>query len=156
MPPRNETASPPHRVELGLVSLVVTDGWSFYPLGDRIVGRPADGVGGLQIKRLPLESVAWPATHEACMFAAVAASEQVVQGPGADRAREYGDCCLAGGESFRAASDFVRIWYRHCPDGMLAAWFAVKKNRAKERHVLQSLRQCDHMVATLRVPPPVS
>jgi hypothetical protein len=63
--------------------------------------------------------------------------------------------CLAGGESFRVGTDFVRIWYRHCPDGMIAAWFAVKAGRITERGVRDSIHDCDHMVATVRVPPPV-
>jgi len=144
------------RVDSGPISLTAAPGWRFYPLDDRVVGRLASGVGGIQIVRLPLEKVAWPATHEVCMSAAVAASGQEVESPGFDRAREYGELCLAGGESFHAGSDYLRVWYRHCPDGMVAAWFACKDNRVRERAVVESIRDADRMVATVRVPPPVA
>ncbi len=155
-----ESAPPPvtSRVDLGSVSLTAAPGWQFFPLDNRVVGRPASGVGGVQVVRLPLTKVGWPATHEVCMAAAVAVSELKVEPPGFDRAKEQNDCCVAGGESFRGDNDtdFVRIWYRHCPDGMLAAWFACKEKRAGERAVVESLRDCDRMIASMRVPPSVS
>src|SRR5688572_5642780 len=143
-------------VNLGLVSLDAAPGWRFFPMADRVVGRPESGVGGIQVVRIPVDRVPWPASHEICMAAAVQASGYDVHGPGVDRAREGSEFCLAGGESFRAGEDFVRIWYRHCPDGMVGAWFAVKNLRAPERGVKDSISQVDHMVATLRVPPPVA
>ena len=142
-------------LDLGLIHLCSAPGWRFFPLEDRVIGRPESGVGGIQVVRLGLMKVPWPASHEICMAAAVEASGYQVQGPGSDRAREFNDFCLAGGESFRTGADFVRIWYRHCPDGMIAAWFAVKAGRATERAVRDSIHECDHMIATVRVPPPV-
>ena len=144
------------RVDLGLLSLETAPGWQFYPMRDRVIGRPANGVGGIHIVRLPLSSVAWPATHEVCMSAAIEASGQEVETPGSDRAREYGEQCLAGGESFHSGTDYVRIWYRHCPDGMIAAWFACKQIRMRERAVVDSVREADKMVATVRVAPPLA
>lgn len=143
-------------VNLGLLSVVSAPGWRFYPMEERVIGRPANGVGVIQFVRLPMTAVGWPATHEACMAAAIAASAQEVQGPGSDRAKEYGECCLAGGESFRSGADYIRIWYRHCPDGMVAAWFACKENRMRERDVVDNVRAADQMVATVRVPPPLA
>ena len=142
-------------VNLGVVSMEAAPGWRFFPLDDRVVGRPLSGVGGIQVVRVPIERVPWPASHELCMAAAVEASKYQVEGPGTDRAKEYNEFCMAGGESFQVGGDFVRIWYRHCPDGMIAAWFAVKAPRAREKAVRDSISECDHMVATLRVPPPV-
>jgi len=142
-------------LDLGLIQMCAAPGWRFFPLTDRVVGRPESGVGGISVVRIPVERVPWPASHEICMGAASEASGYAVQGPGIDRAKEYNDLCLAGGESFRVGTDFVRIWYRHCPDGMIAAWFAVKAGRITERGVRDSIHDCDHMVATVRVPPPV-
>ena len=139
-----------------MVALNAASGWRFYPLEGRIVARPASGVGVFEIVLLPEEAVKGPPSHEVCMAAAVAASGYDVNPPGIDRAKEYCDTCLAGGESFRAESDFVRVWYRHCPEGMVAAWFACKEKRAAERSVLESMRQCDHMISSVRLPPPVS
>jgi hypothetical protein len=90
------------------------------------------------------------------MAAAIKASQQIVGGPGFDRAREYGETCVAGGESFRNGPDFLRVWYRHCPDGMIAAWFGVKQPRVSEKSVMKSIRQCDQMIATVRVAPPMA
>jgi hypothetical protein len=143
-------------VDLGTVHLEAAPGWRFFPIDDRIVGRPASGVGVLQIVRLPDDAIPPPATHERCMAAAVAASEYQVDPPGMDRAKEWEDQCLAGGESFRSGGDFVRVWYRHCGDGLVAAWFACKLERAKATVVAHAIRDCDRMVASLRVPPPVS
>jgi hypothetical protein len=151
-----EAPSSPARLDIGPVSLAVASGWNFFPLEDRVVGRPVSGVGGIQIVRLAADVVPWPASHEICMAAALKASQQIVEGPGFDRAREYSDRALAGGESFRNGPDFLRVWYRHCPDGMIAAWFGVRQKRAGEKSVRTSIRQCDQMIATLRVPPPLA
>ena len=90
------------------------------------------------------------------MAVALAAAGYDRDAPGMFRAKEYADDCLAGGESFDIGDAHVRVWYRHCPDGMLAAWFACPIERAKERSVVRSIRECDMMVATLRLPPPVA
>jgi hypothetical protein len=156
-PPPQPAPPPAEHVELGFLSIDAAPGWRFYPLDDRIVGRPADGVGVIQIVRLPDGALlsASP-SHEQCMAAAVVASGYEVSPPGTDRAQEWAENCLAGGESFRSRGDFVRVWYRHCPEGVLAAWFACKSSRARERGVIKSANQCDRMVATLRLTPPVS
>jgi len=146
---------PAGEVNLGVVSLAAAPGWSFFPMEDRVVGRPASGVGGIQVVRVPIERAPWPASHELCMAAAAQAAGMDVQGPGADRAKEHNEYCMAGGESFQVGEDFVRIWYRHCPDGMIAAWFAVKAARAGEKSVRDSISECDGMVATVRVVGPV-
>ena len=74
--------------------------------------------------------------------------------PGTDRAQEWDESCLAGGESFHAGGDFVRIWYRCCPDGAFAAWFACKGRRAPEKAVTKLVSQCDRMISSLRLPLP--
>jgi hypothetical protein len=88
------------------------------------------------------------------MAAAIAASGFDLQGPGNDRAKQECARGVAGGESFRSGSDFVRVWYRHVPEGTIAAWFACKARRAEERSVVQLIHDCDRMVASLRLPPP--
>jgi hypothetical protein len=151
-----ESSSTTSRIDLGTVSFSAAPGWKFYPMTDRIVGRPMTGVGGIQIVRVDPHSIPWPATHEVCMAAAQAAMGLNIEGPGFDRAKEYGECCIAGGESFRTAKNYVRVWYRHCPDGMIAAWFRCRQARAAERSVIESLRAADRMIATIRVPPPLA
>ena len=149
-------ASHPAALDLGDVSLVAEPEWRFYPLDHRVVGRPESGVGVIQLQRLPLDVVPWPASHEMCMAAATSASGYALEPPGFDRALEREDNCLAGGESFRSGNDFVRVWYRHCPDGMVAAWFAFPAQRAHERAVRDLIAQCDRMISSVRVAPPIS
>ena len=151
-----EQPSTSSRIDLGSISFNAAPGWKFYPLQDRIVGRPSHGVGGMQIRRMDAASVPWPATHEVCMAAAQAAMGLHIDEPGFDRAKEYGECCLAGGESFRTAKTYLRVWYRHCPDGMVAASFRCRQARAAERSVIQSLRAADQMISSIRVPPPLA
>src|SRR5215203_1056675 len=127
------------RVDLGVVSFEATDSWRFFPMDGRIVGRPTNGVGVMQIVRLPAGVVSPPASHERCMGAAKEASGCACQGPGSNRARDYEENCMAGGESFAVGGDFMRVWYRYCPDGMVAAWFACPANRAKERTVAKAI-----------------
>jgi hypothetical protein len=143
-------------VQIGSVTLTAAPGWRFYPLEDRVIGRPASGVGVIQITRLGGDAIPWPSTHEICMSAAAAASGFELDPPGVDRAKEHQDNCMAGGESFRSGNDFIRIWYRHCPDGMVAAWYGFPAKRASERGVQESIRDCDNMIATMRACPPVA
>jgi hypothetical protein len=143
-------------INLGIVTLDAIAGWSFYPLEDQLVGRPMNGVGGISIVRVPTSRVPFQASHEMCMAAAVDASGFAVTPPGTDRAKYVDEACIAGGESFDAGTDFVRIWYRHCPDGMVAAWFACKANRVKEKAVIDAIHEADHMIATVRLAAPVS
>lgn len=142
------------RVDLSVVSFEATSSWRFFPMDGRIVGRPTNGVGLLQIVRLPGAAVPPPASHERCMAAAKDASGYDIPGAGVNGAKEHEDNCLAGGESFATGGDFVRVWYRQCPDGLVAAWFACPAHRATERLVEQSVRECDRMIATVSLPPP--
>jgi hypothetical protein len=90
------------------------------------------------------------------MAAALEAAGYDRDAPGSGRAKEYCDNCIAGGESFDMGHDFVRVWYRHCQDGMIAAWYACPSERAKERTVIQTMNDADRMIATLRLSPPVA
>ena len=100
------------RVDLGIVSLEATASWRFFPMNGRIVGRPTHGVGVLQIVRLPAGAVRPPASHEQYMAAAKEASGFDHPGCGGNRAKEYDENCMAGGESFDVGPDHVRVWYR--------------------------------------------
>ena len=142
------------RVDLGVVSFESTDTWRFFPMDGRIVGRPTNGVGVLQIVRMPAGTVSPPASHERCMAAAKDASGFDHPGPGSNRAKDHEENCMAGGESFDVGGDFVRVWYRYCPDGMVAAWYACPVDRAKERSVARAICECDRMMATVSLPPP--
>lgn len=144
------------RVDLGVVSFESTSSWRFFPINDRIVARPTNGVGVMQIVRLPPGVVQPPASHERCMAAAKAASGYEPEGSGVNRALDHEENCLAGGESFNVGIDFLRVWYRQCPDGMVAAWFACPADRAAERAVVQAVRECDRMIATVSLPPPMA
>jgi len=139
-----------------MISLETGAAWRFFPMADRVIGRPITGVGVMQIVRLPDGVVPPRPSHEQCMAAALHAAGYDRDAPGSYRAKEYSDDCIAGGESFDMGSDHVRVWYRHCRDGMLAAWYACPAARARERSVVQSIRECDQMVATLRLPPPMA
>lgn len=149
----DSSASP---IDLGIAALDASPAWHFFPTDDRVVGQPLSGVGVMQIVRLQAANLPAQPTHEQCMAAALAAAGYERDAPGIHRAKEYEDDCIAGGESFDIGADRLRVWYRHCPDGMLAAWFACPIDRARERSVVESMRQCDKMVATLRVPPPMA
>jgi hypothetical protein len=142
------------RVDLGALSLDVPPGWRFYPLDDRVVGRPESKVGVLQLRVVPRHAAPASATHEMFMAIARDMSGYELQGPGTDPARERIDCCLAGGESFRSGNDYVPVWYHHRPEGIAAAWFACKASRFAERSVKQVVRQCDKIIASLRLPAP--
>ena len=144
------------RVDLGVVSLESTASWRFFPMNGRIVARPTNGVGVLQVVRMPADAVPPPASHERCMAAAKDASGFEHPGSGINRAKIHEENCLAGGESFTVGADFVRVWYRHCPDGMVSAWYVCPTNRAAERSVVQSVRECDHMIASVSLPPPMA
>jgi hypothetical protein len=143
-------------IQIGGVFFTAAEGWRFYPLDDRIIGRPDSGVGVIQIVDLAAGTALWPASHEICMSVASAASGYELEPPGIDRAKESEDNCIAGGESFRSGNDFVRVWYRHCPEGMVAAWYAFPAKRGTERAVQESIRDCDVMIATMRRCPPMS
>ncbi|MGB7156927.1 MAG: hypothetical protein WBD40_02605 [Tepidisphaeraceae bacterium] len=151
-----DTSNESALVDLGMVSLETRPAWRFFPMDDRVIGRPTTGVGVIQIMRVADGVVPPHPTHEQCMAAALAAAGYEREHPGSNRAKEFENDCFAGGESFDVGSDHVRVWYRCCPEGMLAAWYACPLQRAKERSVIQSMRECDQMVATLRLAPPVA
>jgi hypothetical protein len=142
------------RVNLGVVSFESTSSWRFFPMEGRIVGRPMNGVGVMQLVPLPSDVVPPSASHEQCMAAAKAASGYDIPGSGSNRAQDRDENCLAGGETFTVGADLVRVWYRLCPDGMVAAWFACPADRANEGGVVRAMRECDRMIATVNLPPP--
>jgi hypothetical protein len=143
---------PVDRVDLGALSLNVPPQWQFYPLEDRNVGRHSSKVGVLQVKVLPSTAAPADASHEMFMSLARDMSGYELSGPGVDPAKERIGCCLAGGESFRSGNDFVRVWYHHRPEGVAVASFAFKAQRAAERSVKQLVRECDKIVASIRLP----
>ena len=140
------------RVDIGPLSLVVPQQWQFHPLEDRVVGRHASKVGVLQIKVLPPGAAPSDPTHEMLMAVARDMSGYELEGPGSDKAKERIDSFLAGGESFRSGRDFVRVWYHQRPEGLAVASFSCKAKRVSERSVVQLIRQCDRIIASIRLP----
>ena len=140
------------RLELGPMSMDMPPGWRFYPMEDRVACRPLSGVGVLQIKPVP-DTLPPNPTHEMLMAAAKEASGYEIDGPGVDKAKEAIDGGQAGGESFRAGRDYVRVWYHRRPEGLVLAWFAVPKKRIAERSVLRLIGQSDKIMASVRLPP---
>ena len=153
MPDAPNTQPQSLRVDLGPLSLDAAPGWRFYPIDGCVVGRPENRVGVLTITRVPGDALPRSASHEQCMSTAVAASGYTVDPPGFDRAKEFGDSCMAGGESYRAGPNFVRVWYRRCADGIIAAWFGMD---CDWHSVMESIRDCDRMIATMELAPPTA
>jgi hypothetical protein len=151
-----QTRSPVPRVNLGAVFLDAAPGWRFYPIKGRVIGRPPGGVGVFQVLPIPAHMLPMSPSHEQCMAAAVAATGNDVQPPGFDRAKEYSESCMAGGESFHSGSDFVRVWYRRCPKGTIVARFACPNDRVAERSVLESIRDGDRMIASAQAALPMA
>jgi len=141
------------RVELGPISIDVPPEWRFYPLDDRLACRPMSGVGILQITPVARDQLPQNPTHEMLMAAAKEASGYELEGPGIDKAKETIDQGRAGGESFRAGRDYVRVWYHQRPEGLVLAWFACPAKRIAERSVARLIGQCDRIIASLRLPP---
>jgi hypothetical protein len=141
------------RVALGPISIDLPGEWRFYPLDDRLACRPMSGVGVLQITPAAHRSPAASATHEMLMAAAKRASGYELEGPGVDKARESIDSGRAGGESFHAGRDYVRVWYHQRPEGLVLAWFACPSRRIAERSVARLIGQCDRIIASVRLPP---
>jgi hypothetical protein len=140
------------RSDLGIVELNVPPGWKFYPLDDRIIGRPGNNVGGIHIVVLSSKKLPSRPTHEMLMSAARAACNYATSGPGADPAKERIEGYPAGGESFLSGRDFVRVWYHLRPEGLVVAWFACKSRRMVERAVKKLVHQSDKIVASIRLP----
>jgi hypothetical protein len=128
-------------------------GWRFFPLEDRIVGRPVDvgmpGVLNLMVLRGP--DLPPQLSHEACMAATRAAVKSDLPASGFDRARDVLDDCVAGGESFLTKHDFVRAWYHQCCGSFVVGWFGCPAERIKERRVQRLIGQCDLLVASIRI-----
>src|SRR5688500_2605258 len=93
-------------LDLGIVGFDAPPGWNFFPMDHRVIGRPENRVGVLTISVAQRHAVNGTPSHEMCMVAAKEAAGLQAEGPGADRARDHLDHCLAGGESFRAGADF--------------------------------------------------
>ena len=142
----------PDSFQLGPVRLEAAPGWWFYPMRDSIAGRPKSGVGVFQVRPVPAVALPKPATHEVCMAAAMSACGYQVHGPGMDPARDRIGRCVFGGESFRTRGTFVRIYYHHGPRGFAFGTFSCKANRTIEKAVRQSIRDCDEMMLTVRLP----
>ena len=143
-------------LDLGIVGFDAPPGWNFFPMADRIVARPQSGVGVLTISVAQRGAVTGTATHERCMVAAKQAAGLHAEGPGADRARDHLETCLAGGESFHAGADFIRVWYHHCPPGLIVAWFSAPAARQDEPLVKELVKDCERIILSLYLPPPVS
>lgn len=145
------------QVDLGIVAFEAAPGWNFYPMDRWVVGRPETRVGVFIVSTEQRQAVSPPATHETCMSAAKSLSGYAIDAmTGFDRARDQMGQCLAGGESFRAEADFVRVWYHFCPAGLISAWFACPVDRETEQLVKDHIRECERMVLSLELPPPMS
>jgi hypothetical protein len=143
-------------LDLGIVGFDAPPGWNFFPMDQRVIARPENRVGVLTISVAQRHAVNGVASHEMCMVAAKQAAGLDAEGPGADRARDHLDACLAGGESFRTATDFIRVWYHHCPAGLVVAWFSAPLAREDEPLVKDLVKDCERIVLSLHLPPPVA
>jgi hypothetical protein len=153
LPVRPQEAPPTaDSFQLGPVHLEAAPGWWFYPMTDYIAGRPLSGVGVFQVRPIAQVRLPKPATHEVCMATAIDACGYQVQGPGLDPARDRIGKCVFGGESFRTKGTFVRVYYHHGPRGFAVATFSCKANRIVEKVVRQSIRDCDEMMLSVRLP----
>ena len=153
LPAAAAAAAGSDRVDIaGVLSLTVPPDWQFHPLEDRVVGRHSSKVGVLQIRVLPRAAAPHEASHEILMGIARDMSGYELEGTGSDPAKERIGRSLAGGESFRSGNDFVRVWYHNRPEGVAVASFSCKAKRIGERTVSQLIRQCDKIVASIRLP----
>jgi hypothetical protein len=143
-------------LDLGIVGFAAPPDWNFFPMGERVIARPQNRVGVLTISVEERYAVNGTATHERCMVAAKRAAGLEGEGPGADRARDHLDACLAGGESFRVGGDFTRVWYHHCPMGLIVAWFSAPVEREDEPLVKELVKDCERIVLSLHLPPPLA
>ena len=143
-------------LDLGIVGFDAPAVWNFVPMSERVIARPENRVGVLTISLAQRYAIAAPPSHEMCMGVAKEAAGLDGEGPGADRARDQMENCLAGGESFRTDADFMRVWYHHCPAGLVVAWFSAPVEREDEPLVKQLVKDCERIVLSLQLPPPVS
>ena len=145
-------------LDLGIVGFDAPAGWNFFPMSQsqRVIGRPENRVGVLTISLAQRHAVTGPPSHEMCMVAAKQAAGLDAEGPGADRARDQLESSLAGGESFRTAADFIRVWYHYTPAGLIVAWFSAPLAREDEPLVKDLIKDCERIVLSLQLPPPLS
>ena len=143
-------------LDLGIVNFDAPPEWNFFHMSQRVIGRPANRVGVLTISTEHRYAITSAPSHEMCMGVAKEAAGLDGEGPGADRARDQIENCLAGGESFRTPGDFMRVWYHHCPAGLIVAWFSAPLEREDEPLVKQLVKDCERIVLSLQLPPPVS
>jgi hypothetical protein len=143
-------------LDLGIVGFDAPQEWNFFPMRQRIIGRPTNRVGVLTISVEHRHAITSTPSHEMCMVVAKEAAGLDGEGPGADRARDQLENCLAGGESFRTVGDFMRVWYHHCAAGLVVAWFSAPLEREVEPLVKQLIKDCERIVLSLQLPPPVS
>jgi hypothetical protein len=143
-------------VQLGTISLEAAPGWNFYPMERWVVGRPQNRVGVFIVSTELRNAVASPPTHETCMSVAKSITGYTLEGTGFDRARDAIGADLIGGESFRADDDLVRVWYHHRPAGLIVAWFACPAMRENEPVVKELVRDCERMVLSVELPPPMA
>ena len=143
-------------LDLGIVGFDAPPGWNFFPMDQRVIARPENRVGVLTISVEQRHAVNGTATHERCMVAAKEAAGLAGEGPGADRARDHLDACLAGGESFRVGADFIRVWYHHCRDGLIVAWFSAPVAREDEPLVKELIKDCEQIILSIHFPPPMA
>lgn len=143
-------------LDLGIVGFHAPPEWNFFPMTQRVIGRPTNRVGVLTISVEQRDAIAGPASHEMCMVVAKSLAGLESEGPGADRAKDQVENCMAGGESFRTAGDFVRVWYHHCPAGLVVAWFNAPVEREEEQLVKALVKDCERIVLSLQLPPPLS
>jgi hypothetical protein len=144
-------------LDLGIVGFDAPPGWNFFPMRDRVIARPENRVGVLTISVAERTAVTGTPSHEICMVAAKQAAGLADEGPGADRARDHLDSCLAGGESFSTAADLMRVWYHYCPaTGLIVAWFSAPRFRAQEPLVKDLIKDCERIVLSLHLPSPLS
>ena len=143
-------------LDLGILGFDAPEGWNFFPMSQRVIGRPENRVGVLTISIAQRNAIAGPPSHEMCMCVAKAAAGLDGEGPGADRARDQFENALAGGESFRTAADFMRVWYHYSPAGLIVAWFSAPLAREDEPLVKDLVKDCERIVLSLYLPAPVS
>jgi hypothetical protein len=141
-------------LDLGVMSFDAPQDWRFFPLDERIVGRPNDLPGVLNVMKVHGNALPQSVTHESSMSTARAAVQYELPDHGFDRAYDQLGNCVAGGESFLIDNDFIRIWYHHCAGGLVIAWFGCPKKAMEESAVRMLIRQCDQLIASVKLPGP--
>ncbi len=138
-------------IKVAGVAFDAAAGWNFYPMQDWVVGRPESREGMFIVSMEVRDAVTSPAAHDNRMAAALTITGYALTRPGFDDAREADGARLAGGESFYADDDFIRLWYCHCSAGLVVAWFTCPAPREHEATVEQLLSECERMVRSVEV-----